>query len=331
MKFDRKRAVVAGVVVALCVALAVFGFGLGRAPDRLLLYGNVDIRQVSLGFRVSGRLQSLSFDEGDTVRAGAVMARLDPEPYQYALRQAEANVAALQTRVSLMRAGFRPQEVAQAAATLAERQASLTDAEALLQRQLALRGSGASAERDYDDALAARDQARALARAAAAQFDLYRQGYRREDQAQALAQLLQAEAALASSRLQLRDTVLLAPADGVLLTRANESGAILAAGAPLFTLSLTRPVWVRAYVAEADLGRVAPGTAVKVTTDSRPDHPYHGVIGYVSPSAEFTPKNVETADLRTDLVYRLRVVVSDADSGLRQGMPVTVALAGSAG
>jgi len=84
-------------------------------------------------------------------------------------------------------------------------------------------------------------------------------------------------------------------------------------------------------VAEADLGRVAPGTAVKVTTDSRPDHPYHGVIGYVSPSAEFTPKNVETADLRTDLVYRLRVVVSDADSGLRQGMPVTVALAGSAG
>ena len=99
-----------------------------------------------------------------------------------------------------------------------------------------------------------------------------------------------------------------------------------ATGATVFTVSLTRPVWVRAYASEADLGRVAPGTAVLVSTDSRRDRPYHGRIGYVSPSAEFTPKNVETPDLRTSLVYRFRVVIEDPDDGLRQGMPVTVRL-----
>jgi HlyD family secretion protein len=86
-------------------------------------------------------------------------------------------------------------------------------------------------------------------------------------------------------------------------------------------------VWVRAYVAEPQLGRFSPGSKVTLRTDARPDAPYHGVVGYVSPSAEFTPKSVETADLRTSLVYRLRVVVEDADEQLRRGMPVTVRLA----
>lgn len=328
MEFKKKYKLMAGgvVLLALVAGIAVFGFGLGRSTPDLVMYGNVDIRQTTLGFRVSGRLQSLLFDEGDSVRAGVVLARLDPAPYQHALRQAEANVAVLAARSMQMHAGYRPEEVAQAAATLEQRQAALTDAQALLGRQESLRGSGAASARDYDDALTARNQAQALVKAAREQFDLMRRGYRKEDRIAADAQLAQAQAALAASRLQLQDTVLAAPADGVILTRASEPGTIMATGATLFTLSLTRPVWVRAYVGEPDLGRVAPGTVVEVFTDGRKDKPYSGVIGYVSPSAEFTPKNVETADLRTDLVYRLRIVISNPDSGLRQGMPVTVKL-----
>ncbi|BEV70925.1 MULTISPECIES: secretion protein HlyD [unclassified Paludibacterium] len=319
-------------VLVLAGALLLVGLGwawwaASRAPAPLVLYGNVDIRQVSLGFRVGGRLQSLAFDEGDRVPPGAVLAYLDPEPYQHALNQAEAAVAAQQARVDQMKAGYRPEEVAQAQAQVVQRQAALQDAEAALVRQNALRGTGATAAHSYDDALAARDQARALLAAAEAQAQQYRRGYRKEDREAALAQLQQAQAALASARLQLNDTRLKAPQGGVVLTRAAEPGTILAPGAILFTLSLNSPVWVRAYVAEPDLGRVAPGTAVYVYTDGRPDKPYQGVVGSVSPSAEFTPKNVETPDLRTGLVYRLRVVVSDADSGLRQGMPVTVRLA----
>lgn len=316
-----------GAVLAVLVAgPAIYWYAGSRRSDELVMYGNVDIRQVSLGFRVSGRLKSLSFDEGDAVPAGAVMARLDPEPYQHALDQARANAAVLKARADQMQAGYRAEEVAQAGATLAQRQAALADAEAMLRRQTELKGTGATSGRAYDDALSARDQAAAQARAAAEQLALMRRGYRKEDRASANAQLAQAMAAVASARLQLNDTVLRAPEGGVVLTRAAEAGAVLAAGATLFTVSLTQPVWVRAYVAEPDLGRVAPGSAVRVYTDGRPDRPYAGTVGYVSPSAEFTPKNVETPDLRTDLVYRLRIVISNADSGLRQGMPVTVKL-----
>ncbi len=122
----------------------------------------------------------------------------------------------------------------------------------------------------------------------------------------------------------LADTAIAAPADGTILTRIREPGAIVGAGASVYTLALDRPVWVRAYVAEPDLGRVHPGQRALVYTDSRPDAPYPGQIGFVSPTAEFTPKSVQTTELRTDLVYRLRVVVGEPDDGLRQGMPVTV-------
>lgn len=131
--------------------------------------------------------------------------------------------------------------------------------------------------------------------------------------------LLQAQA-----KLDLHDTVLTAPSDGTLMTRAVEPGTMLNAGGTVLTLSLTHPVWVRAYVDEKNLGQAQPGQEVLLYTDSRPDKPYHGKIGFVSPSAEFTPKTVETPDLRTDLVYRLRIVVTDADGALRQGMPVTI-------
>jgi len=117
-----------------------------------------------------------------------------------------------------------------------------------------------------------------------------------------------------------------APSDGFILTRAQERGAIVLADMTVFTLTLASPVWVRTYVNERDLGLISPGMPGKVTTDTAPDRPYSGHIGFISPTAEFTPKTVETRELRTDLVYRLRVVVDNPDGGLRQGMPVTVSL-----
>jgi len=207
------------------------------------------------------------------------------------------------------------------------RKAQLIDAEKTLRCQIALRGTGGVTERVYDDAQARYDQAQAELASAQAQYDQYRIGYRKEEHATALAQLQQAQAALDNARLQLSDTQLIAPQSGVVLTRAAEIGTILPTGATLFTLSLNHPVWVRAYVGEPDLGKVAPGTAVWVYTDSQPTKAYKGIVGYVSPNAEFTPKNVETIDLRTGLVYRFRVVVKNPDTGLRQGMPVTVQLA----
>jgi len=204
-----------------------------------------------------------------------------------------------------------------------EREITFANDERLFKRQEDLFASKAVAVQDRDDAEARYREAEARLKSAREQLALLEAGFRQEEIAQAKADLGRAEAARSSSELRLEDTVLKAPCDGVVLTRAQEAGAILQSGTTVLTVSLKEPVWVRAYVEEPNLGRIHPGMKVQVWTDSRPGKPYSGQVGYISPRAEFTPKNVETTELRTSLVYRLRVVIADPDEGLRQGMPVT--------
>jgi HlyD family secretion protein len=299
---------------------------LGRPDPALRLYGNVDIRGVDLGFRVPGKVLEMLPDEGDAVRPGQLLARIDPQPYTHELARAEAELAAAEAELRLKEAGARSEEIEQARAAVEESRVAARDATRAYQRQASLVGSGGTSKQNLETAEAALDQANQRVKLNEAKLKLLAAGFRAEEKAAAAARVALAKAARASAALQMADTELKAPAAGVVLTRAVEPGAILPAGATVFSLSLEQPVWVRAYVHEPDLGRVAPGTRVLVTTDSRPNQPFHGKVGFVSPRAEFTPKSVETPELRTSLVYRLRVVVEDPDGTLRQGMPVTVTL-----
>ena len=312
------------VALAIIVGIGFTYFRVHASPVIADFYGNVDIREVSLGFRVAGRVDTLAVDEGDVVKQGQVLATLDADPLRRELNEAKANAHAIEARLALFRAGYRGEDIAQAQAVLAGRRAELTNAEQTLGRLTELRGTGAISSRTYDDAVAARDEARSRVQQAEQSADQYRRGFRPQEIAEAEANLGRAQAAVSQAELRLQDSSLLAPADGIVLTRAAERGAILNAGAVIYTLSLVHPVWVRAYCAEPELATVSPGRGVLVYTDARRDRPYHGKVGFVSPTAEFTPKNVETTDLRTALVYRFRVIVSDPDEGLRQGMPVTV-------
>jgi len=300
-------------------------FGLnGGEEGPLELYGNVDIRQVELGFRVPGRLLALFFEEGDRVAGGDLLARLDERTYLDDLRLAEAELARARAELAKLEAGTRPAEIAQAQALVAEREAAVDNSRREYERQAQLVERNVVSRGAFDQANAAHDEARARLTSAQRALDLALEGFRKEDIEAARAMVDAARARLAVARTAVADTELAAPAAGVVLARVREPGAIVAAGEPVLTLSLERPVWVRAYVGEPDLGLVHPGQAARVVTDSRPDAPYSGTIGFISPVAEFTPKSVETPELRTDLVYRLRVVVEDADEGLRRGMPVTV-------
>lgn len=202
-------------------------------------------------------------------------------------------------------------------------QLSLDESERNLQRQSPLFEAGAISQSTLDAARTAHDQAAANLAATRAALSLASAGFRSEDIAAGEARVAAAESALAQARTTLADTDLLAPSNATVIARVREPGSMVASGTPVYSLSLRDPVHVRAYVSEPDLGRIAPGTRVRVHTDS-PGRSYHGQIGFISPRAEFTPKTVETTDLRTDLVYRLRIVVTDADQRLRQGMPVTI-------
>ncbi len=291
------------------------------------VFGNVDIREATLSFRVAGRLASVLVDEGAHIKAGELLATLDQEPRLNTLHGAEANVDAQQARNTMLHQGYRQEEQQQAKSQVEAAQAALTEAEHQLVRLQALKPSGATTQNALDSALSRRDQAAAQLKVAQAGWQKMQTGFRAQELAESDANLAQAHAALASAQLAVTDSQLRAPSDGIILTRAIEPGEMVQVGSSAFTLSLTEPVWVRAYVAEPQLGLFPTGQKVMLWSDTRPDKPYHGVVGFVSPNAEFTPKNVETTDLRTALVYRIRIVVKDADAMLRQGMPVTVRLA----
>lgn len=312
------------IILILLLSAAGWYWWQGRPSGPVQLYGNVDIRTVSPGFRVSGRLQSLNVDEGAVVKAGDLLGTLDDAPYRHALLKAEGVRDSAQAALSMMETGYRTEEIAQAKADVARNTAAAQFARQFYQRQSGLMQSKAISANDLENARNQRDQTEAALKAAQDKLMQLENGFRKEEIEQARGQLKQAEAAVAQAKLDLADTRLTAPADGTILTRAVEPGTILPAGSTVFTLSLTNPVWVRAYVSERELGQAQPGRAVLLETDSRPGRPYHGHVGFVSPTAEFTPKSVETPALRTDLVYRLRIVVTDADPLLRQGMPVTI-------
>lgn len=243
-------------------------------PSALILYGNVDIRQVDLGFRVSGRVKTMPYQEGDFVSEGSLMSILDKQPYEDKVKQAAAHVDSVA--------------------------ASLKNAQILVERRKLLLGTGGISDQEYDDAISSRNI-----------FE---------------ANLKEAQASLGVAQTNLQDTELFAPADGIILTRIREPGTVVREADPIYTLSLQSPVWIRAFVSEKQLGLIYPGMPAEVYTDTPGGHPYKGHIGFISPVAEFTPKTVETTQLRTDLVFRLRIIADNPDRALRQGMPVTVKL-----
>ncbi|OCC22479.1 secretion protein HlyD [Croceicoccus estronivorus] len=323
---NRRKAILIAVgAVLLLAATLTKGFGLfgddGNGP--LTLYGNVDIREVDLAFRVGGRIDTMAVDEGDKVTKGQVLAVLDTATLDSRLHQADAQVASARAQFIRAKTGSRPQEIMQAEARAKAARAAYETAQGDYDRRRGLVDPGAISRAAWDQTVARRDSAAAQLREAEAVLSLMREGSRVEDVEAAAAQLKAAEAARDAIAIDTGDAKLLAPSAGTILTRAREPGAIVQPTETVFTLTIDRPMRVRAYVAESDLSRIAPGMAVTVTADGNPKT-YHGKIGYISPRAEFTPKTVQTTDLRTDLVYRLRIVVSDPDGALRQGQPVTV-------
>ncbi|MDH4041180.1 MAG: efflux RND transporter periplasmic adaptor subunit, partial [Gammaproteobacteria bacterium] len=254
----KKRIVILLVLIAGGFAAYTF-WPRGSGHDRLTLYGNVDIREVQLGFRVAGRLEQMNFEEGDAVAAGTVLAKLDSKPLRDGLALAEAGMAEAEARLAVLRSGSRPQEIQQARAQVSEAGAALKNAEQEYVRQRELTGKGLSSQGLLDNALAQRDEASARLAAARQALALAIEGPRAEDITAAEAALAGAMARREQASTQLQDTELLAPNNGVVLTRVREPGAIVSAGMPVYTLSLTDTVYVRAYVDESNLGQVVPG------------------------------------------------------------------------
>ena len=321
-----KRLIAGAGLLGLAILIAgwtLYGRN-GHSNAEIVLLGNVDVRQVDLAFKAPGRLAAVNFEEGDAVKAGDIVASLEKPDFEDALALAAANVVAQSSLVQKLESGARPEEIEQARAAVASRQAALTLAQSTLIRMERLAETDAAPHQLHEEARAKRDEAAAALRTAEEALSIAETGGRAEDIKAARAELSAAEATRRLAERRLADADIKSPSDGVILTRVREPGAIVNAGETIYTLSLNSPVWVRTYVSEPNLGRIRPGMKAEVRTDS--GGVYEGQIGFISPVAEFTPKTVETRELRTALVYRLRIIVDNPDGGLRQGMPVTVTL-----
>jgi HlyD family secretion protein len=298
----------------------------GQDESRLVLFGNVDIREIDLAFNNSAHLDRLLVQEGDRVHKGQLLAALHRERLEAEVAVAEARVDAQRAAVARLEVGSRPEEVRQARANVAAARARLSDAQVTFDRTQDLSEKKFISRQTLDDTQTALDTARADFEVAQQVLALVVEGPRAEDIEEAKALLKASEAQLILAQEVLKDTELYAPAAGVIRDRLLEPGDMVSPQTPVLTLALIDPVWVRTYAPEVYLGRLVTGMSAEVSTDSYPGKTYPGWIGFISPMAEFTPKNVETPELRTRLVYQVRVHVCNPQDELRLGMPATVSI-----
>ena len=296
------------------------------APDSssIVLSGTVEAREIDLSFRVGGHIDKLLADEGNSVKQGDVVARLDTRDFQLSLDQATATAAVAQAALATLKAGTRKQEIQVAGANLEKARAELSFARSEVRRVKALIPKQLASVQQLDSQQLQEQVAEATVEQARQQLLLLQEGTRKEDIQHAEKEYAASQEAVAQAHQQLSYTDLVSPATGMITVRLKEAGEMTGAGEPVLRLAELAKPWVRGYLSETDLGRVHLGQAVKVRVDSLPGRDFNGRLSFISPVAEFTPKTVETRQLRVDLVYRVKVDVDNPDGILKIGMPADI-------
>jgi HlyD family secretion protein len=387
------RPVLVAGAVALVAALTLAGWSWWRsrldASGVLQASGRIEVTEVNVSSKVTGRVTALHVDEGSDVKAGQLIAELEGEELEAQLRQAKAalqsaearllqaritlevepttvrtqirqaeeNLQTADERLRMLKAGFRTQEVEEGRANLRQAQARLEIARLTRDRFRGLLADGAIARQDLDRAETDFEAAEAAVRAASQRLNMLEEGSRAEDIRMAQAERDRAAAALEAARAnaatvdlrqqdvrvaeaavreaqanvrrletQVAELKVFAPLDATVLTKAVEAGEVVAAGKPLVLLGDLDHPWIKIYVSETQLGKIRLGAAARVLVDSFPNQPFQGMVSWISDQAEFTPKNVQTAEERVNLVYAVKITIKNAERKLKAGMPADAEL-----
>jgi HlyD family secretion protein len=315
------------IVILLAAAVAAGVYYYPRltqkaAPvNQLALSGNIEAHESLVGFKVPGRIVELPVEEGQQVAQGALLARLDDADLKQRIRIDEAAVGVRESNLALTLAGTRQQEVKAAQQTMIDAEADLAQKKLDNERAQKLFAKDEVSAQERDLAATALKHTEAIFKAAQQRYSEAVEGSRKEDIAIARANLNQAGASLGLSQVNLSYSILRAPSAGVVTVRQAELGEVVSPGTPVVTIADLDHIWLRAYVAETDLGRIHWGQDAIITTDTYPGKQYHGRISFIASTAEFTPKSVQTFKERVTLVYRIKIDIDNPNHELKPGMP----------
>jgi HlyD family secretion protein len=320
-----KRRIPILIVLAALIAAGLYLYPrfrkTSKVQNELVLSGNIEAHESLVSFKVQGRVVELPVEEGQSVERNALLARLDDADYKQRVRIDEAGVRVRQSNLALTLAGTREQEIKAAHQNMLDAQADMQQKKLDYDRAERLFKEDAISAQDRDLADTALKRSQATFNAAGQKYNEALEGSRKEDIAIAQANLKEARANLGMSRVNLDYTVLRAPTAGVITVRQAELGEVVVPGTPVVTLADLDHIWLRAYIAETDLGRIRWGQEAVVTTDTYPTRHYHGRISFIASDAEFTPKSVQTYKERVTLVYRIKIDIDNPNHELKPGMP----------
>jgi HlyD family secretion protein len=317
------RTIITTVITTILVActLPIAGCGNGEIDGLIEASGTIECTTINVASKVPGIVTSLTAQEGDRVDSGAVIATIDHSDLDWQLAQATARHALARANLAQAVNGPRSEDIAQAEAAVAQASVQLGGAQTDLLRVKKLRAGGSATQRQLDNATTRADAGVAGLKQAQATLSKLRAGTRPEQIAAARASVAQAEAAVKSIEQRITDCTVRAPSSGTITHRLVEPGEMAAAGSGLVTISALKTVWLKVYLSEVEIGRIKLGQDVKVYLDYAPETPHAGRVTYISPTAEFTPKNVQTKADRVKLVFAVKVGLDNADGSLKPGLP----------
>jgi HlyD family secretion protein len=324
-----KKAVVL-VVLLIVIGGTVFYVLRNKKPkdeNVVRVSGNIEITDAAASFKIAGRVTERLVTEGDIVKAGQIIAKLDDVDLKQEVNLRQAELEAAKASLKELHAGFRPEEIQEATATLARAKAEEERYKKDFERQQGLFQKEVISQRELEATRMSYDTASARVKEAQEQLTLRKKGFRQEQVEQGEAKLQQAQQALDIAATRLSYATIVSPFDGLVLSKSIEPGEYVSAGTPIVTIGQMNNVWLRAYIDETDLGRVHVGQSAKIKTDSYPNKTYPGQISFISSESEFTPKTVQTEKERVKLVYRIKIDISNPEMQLKPGMPADAEIA----
>ncbi len=299
-----------------------------HGPETTLkISGNIEAHESVVGFKVQGRLVELPIEEGQLVKVGDLLAKLDQANYRQQVSIDEATLNNREAELTLSLSGSRIQEKKSAEQAVVDAQAALELSKADFQRYQALFEKDEISAQIRDTYAANLKRAKAMYERARENYDMVKEGVRKEQIAINKTSVNTARQALELSKISLDYTNLFAPISGVALVRHAEIGEIMAPGTPVVTIADLDHLWLRGYISETDIGKIKLGQPVEIKSDTFPGKSYKGRVSFISSQAEFTPKSVETHKERVTLVYRVKIDLDNSTHELKPGMPADAYIA----